>query len=243
MARFERQGRLAIGAGPAPKGRCFIATLAFGDGWQTQALQGYGAAAAPLGAVDRLPLLPRRIRHFRGARVISTTPQLRAMACRSGSPAVEVVVGARNRMITLETASAALILGIALGSVGWALIRRRAAAVERSQRPARLRDAQLVFVEKQFRSSGRWPVVARVDRVYRMPSGIFVLVELKTRASPMVTQSDVIQLSAQRIALEDAVGGTVSDEAYVLVPRRRQSHSLVPLDVKLLPRQEVEHIA
>ena len=42
-ARFERQGRLAMGAGSVPtterKGRCFVATLAFGDGWQTQTLR------------------------------------------------------------------------------------------------------------------------------------------------------------------------------------------------------------
>jgi CRISPR/Cas system-associated exonuclease Cas4 (RecB family) len=146
-------------------------------------------------------------------------------------------------MNTLVLASAALILAIAIGCASWVIAGRRAAAAERCQRPARLRDAELVFVEKQFRSSGRWPVVARVDRVYRMPSGILVLVELKTRPRPVVTQSDVIQLSAQRVAIEDVVGGTVADEAYVLVPRRRHGRSLLPLPVKLLTRREVEDIA
>ena len=97
---------------------------------------------------------------------------------------------------------AMMILAVAIGFVGWVIAGRRAAAAERRQRPVRLRDAELVFVERQFRSSGRWPVVARVDRVYRKPSGILVLVELKTRASPVVTRSDVIQLSAQRMAMD-----------------------------------------
>lgn len=42
-ARFERQARLAMGVGhvpsPGTKGRCFVATLAFGEGWQTQTLR------------------------------------------------------------------------------------------------------------------------------------------------------------------------------------------------------------
>ena len=42
-ARFERQARLAMGVGHVPshglKGRCCVATLAFGEGWQTQKLR------------------------------------------------------------------------------------------------------------------------------------------------------------------------------------------------------------
>jgi hypothetical protein len=41
--RFERQGRVAMGTGTVPttvpKGRCIVATLAFGEGWQTQTLR------------------------------------------------------------------------------------------------------------------------------------------------------------------------------------------------------------
>jgi hypothetical protein len=42
-ARFERQGWVAMGTGTVPttvpKERCFVATLAFGEGWQTQTLR------------------------------------------------------------------------------------------------------------------------------------------------------------------------------------------------------------
>jgi CRISPR/Cas system-associated exonuclease Cas4 (RecB family) len=145
-------------------------------------------------------------------------------------------------MNMLEFASAALILAVAIGFASWVMAVRRAAAAERCQRPASLRDAELVFVERQFRSSGRRPVVARVDRVYRKPSGILVLVELKTRASPVVTQSDVIQLSAQRLAMEAELRATVAAEAYVLVPRGHRGTSLTPLPVSLMARQEVEDL-
>lgn len=41
--------------------------------------------------------------------------------------------------------------------------------------------------------------------------------ELKTRSTVAVLPSDVIQLSAQRIALEDELGLQVTDEAFVLI--------------------------
>lgn len=145
-------------------------------------------------------------------------------------------------MNMLEIVAAMMILAVAIGFVGWVIAGRRAAVAERRQRPASLRDAELVFVERQFRSSGRWPVVARVDRVYRKPSGILVLVELKTRASPVVTRSDVIQLSAQRVAMEDELRATVADQAYVLIPRGRRCTSLIPLPVSLMAREEVDDL-
>ena len=145
-------------------------------------------------------------------------------------------------MNMIEVVLAMMILAVAIGFVGWVIAGRRAAAAERRQRPVRLRDAELVFVERQFRSSGRWPVIARVDRVYRKPSGILVLVELKTRASPVVTRSDVIQLSAQRMAMEDELHAIVADEAYVLIPRGPRGTSLIPLPVNLMAREEVEDL-
>ena len=76
-----------------------------------------------------------------------------------------------------------LLLAVAL-VVSWQLLRRQHALVaERRDRPAALRDAELICVEAQFRSKSRWPIVARVDRAYRLPSGLVVLVELKTRST------------------------------------------------------------
>lgn len=69
-----------------------------------------------------------------------------------------------------------------------------------------------------------------------------MLVELKTRASPVVTRSDVIQLSAQRMAMEDELRATVADETYVMVPRGRRGTSLAHLPVSLMAREVVEEL-
>lgn len=134
-----------------------------------------------------------------------------------------------------------LLLAVAL-AVTWHLVRRhRARVAERRDRPAGLRDAELICVESQFRSKSRWPIVARVDRAYRLPSGLVVLVELKTRSTAAVRASDVIQLSAQRVAVEDELRVQVSDEAFVVFPGR---HSAPPTAraVRLMSREQVEAI-
>jgi hypothetical protein len=64
-----------------------------------------------------------------------------------------------------------LLLAVAL-VVSWQLLRRQRARAERRDRPADLRDADLICVESQFRSKSRWPILARVDRAYRLPSGL-----------------------------------------------------------------------
>jgi hypothetical protein len=134
------------------------------------------------------------------------------------------------------------LLAVAL-AVSWRLLwRRRARIAEWRNRPESLRDADLICVESQFRSKSRWPIVARVDRAYRLPSGLVVLVELKTRSPAAVRASDVIQLSAQRVAMEDELRVQVSDEAFVIFPGR---HSAQPpaRAVRLMSREEVEAMA
>lgn len=135
-----------------------------------------------------------------------------------------------------------LILAVAL-LVSWRLLQRQHARVsEWRDRPAELRDADLICVESQFRSRSRWPIVARVDRAYRLPNGLVVLVELKTRSTAAVRASDVIQLSAQRVAFEDEMRVQVSDQAFVVFAGR---HSAPPTAraVRLMSREQVEAIA
>ena len=86
----------------------------------------------------------------------------------------------------------------------------RAALAERMSRPRALRDATLIYMEKQFRISNPVGLVAKLDRAYRMPSGMIVLVEFKTRRLDRPLLSDVIQLSAQRMALMGQTGQTVA---------------------------------
>ena len=101
---------------------------------------------------------------------------------------------------------------------GW-MRKRKARGVERRLRPAALRDAELVHVEETFRTTNPVPIAAKLDRAYRLPSGKLVLVELKTRWNGGPNFSDVIQLSAQRVALSAATGQTVASEAFVLIAR------------------------
>lgn len=98
-----------------------------------------------------------------------------------------------------------------------------AARAERASRPDALRDAELVYMERLFRTSKPVGVVAKIDRVYRMPTGLLVLVELKTRWANQPSLSDVIQLSAQRVAVMGQTHQAVASYAYVMVkaPTRR----------------------
>jgi CRISPR-associated exonuclease Cas4 len=69
------------------------------------------------------------------------------------------------------------------------------------------------------------------------PAGV-QLVELKTRPRDAVYMSDVIELSTQRIALQDETGETVSDEAWVVVQNTR-SGLRRPSRVRLLGLSEI----
>ena len=83
--------------------------------------------------------------------------------------------------------------------------------------PSGLQDAELVYRETMFRIDSPIRLVARVDRVYRKPNGALVLVELKTRRLDRTYQSDIIQLSAQRLAIEVGTGELVEPYAFVAV--------------------------
>ena len=92
-----------------------------------------------------------------------------------------------------------------------------AALAERASRPDALRDAELVYMERLFRISTPVGLVAKLDRAYRLPSGLLVLVELKTRWINQPCLSDVIQLSAQRVAVMGQTRQAVASYAYVMV--------------------------
>ena len=121
-------------------------------------------------------------------------------------------------MTTNWPAWALLTLALALGMIV-ALRRRRAEladCMERASRPSDLKDAELIYLEKRFDVSEPVRLSTRLDRAYRMPSGPVVLLELKTRSVNRVFPSDVIQLSAQRLALERNTRHFVAHHGYVV---------------------------
>ncbi|MFY9328525.1 MAG: PD-(D/E)XK nuclease family protein [Georgfuchsia sp.] len=109
----------------------------------------------------------------------------------------------------------------------WLLYIVRVAAVL----PPELRTAPLIYAERLFRSVGPVSITAKVDRVYRNAMGELVLLELKTRPASRVYPSDVIELSAQRVAVMAHTQMSVAEYAYVLteMPDRRTAWHRVEL--------------
>ena len=122
-------------------------------------------------------------------------------------------------MIELMTVGAVLILLLI-----WVL-RRLERQGDQSWLPRELRRSTLVYAEKLFRAPGLITLTAKVDRGYRDPAGIIVLVELKNRQHDCVLRSDVIELSAQRVAVMVETGGLarVCDRARTIGPPRCSS--------------------
>lgn len=110
-----------------------------------------------------------------------------------------------------------VVVGLALTIACWQSVEADAARAERASRPEALQDAKLVYMEELFRTSKPVGVVAKLDRAYRMPSGLLVLVELKTRWINQPCFADVIQLSAQRMAVMGQTRQAVASYAYVMV--------------------------
>lgn len=129
------------------------------------------------------------------------------------------------------------VLGLVVVATLYSLSRRRVDfADDERGLPASLRGARLVHAEKTFRSTGK-RLVARLDRAYEL-GGELVLVEFKTRRRDVVYMADVIELSVQRVALQDESMAPVSKTAWVVVQDaatgQRASHR-----VSLLSTQQV----
>lgn len=82
-----------------------------------------------------------------------------------------------------------------------------------------------------------WPhrgADAGCSQTYRDPAGIIILIELKNRQRDCVSLADVIELSAQRVAVMAETGRQVALHAYVIVQGpsgRRVAHRVGLLDV------------
>ncbi len=143
------------------------------------------------------------------------------------------------------TESAWAILGVALfGCVVMAVVAQRrqhaAGAVwaERASRPDALRNAELVHVEGLFRVSEPVSLTARIDRAYRLPSRVIVLVEFKTRWINRPFWSDVVQLSAQRLVMEGQAQA-VAPYGYVVVKRPSRASPYIAHRVELMSGADV----
>ena len=143
----------------------------------------------------------------------------RGLACDGGVPSM-VARFARRR--AMSAVGWGVLGGLVVVCLALVIAWRRSVATdpalaERASRPAALQDAELVYMERLFRALRPVGVVAKIDRAYRLPCGLLVLVELKTRWINQPCLSDVIQLSAQRVAVMGQTHQAVAPYAYVMV--------------------------
>lgn len=138
------------------------------------------------------------------------------------------------------TESAWAILSVTVfGCVVMAVVARRrqhaagGLRAERASRPEALRNAELIYVERLFRVSAPVSLTARIDRAYRLPSGVIVLVELKTRWINLPCRSDVVQLSVQRLVMEGQAQA-VAPYGYVVVKRPSRASPYTAHRVELM---------
>ena len=132
------------------------------------------------------------------------------------------------------------VVGAMVVAVAWvALLRQRAARRERGRMPSELQGAELAFSERTFRAWRPFGLVARIDRAYRK-NGVLWLVELKTRRYHRPYPSDIIELSAQKLAIEGATERRVSEAGFVITtdPFRgtSEAHRVRLMDVHTLTR-------
>ncbi|MGB7991427.1 MAG: hypothetical protein WCF44_18645 [Candidatus Methylophosphatis roskildensis] len=95
-----------------------------------------------------------------------------------------------------------------------------------------MRGKRLIFSERLFRSS-RTGIVAKIDRGY-LAEGLIHLLEFKTRRRHRIYPADIIELSAQRVAVQGDDGRPVADAGYVLTENERDGSRLLH-EVRLLP--------
>lgn len=103
--------------------------------------------------------------------------------------------------------------------------------------PKELSTAELVFSEQLFTGPAEMPIVARIDRVYQS-GGLLYLVELKTRRRATVYETDVIELSAQRVAVQASTGTSVGLKAFVVIENPVSGRRQVRV-VRLLAEDQV----
>lgn len=133
-------------------------------------------------------------------------------------------------------AGAALVLALILFGTLYVRIRSSGARYEEPWLPKDLSGADLAFAEQRFESR-RHGLVARLDRAYRV-RGMLHLVELKTRNYQAAHATDAIELSVQRLVLQEETGEEVSRIAYVAVQKGGQGTPRA-IKVELFDEREI----
>lgn len=120
------------------------------------------------------------------------------------------------------------------------------ASDEWSRMPAELRTATLVASERDTAASiDGARVGARPDQVYRTAGSKLILVETKTRYRNVTYLSDVVELSVQRLAIDQSnkdPGTAIADYAYVRIILRGRKPKPTYKKVRLLTADQVTQV-
>ena len=133
----------------------------------------------------------------------------------------------------LAAVGAILLVGV------WVVTRQQRLKLrEQSWLPEELKAASLEFAERVFYTKWPFRLYAKIDRVYRTADGALVLTELKRRFKRQAYRSDVVELSAQKLAIERGAKRSVAATGFVVVEHPGTSER-TPIRVTLLREDEL----
>jgi CRISPR/Cas system-associated exonuclease Cas4 (RecB family) len=142
-----------------------------------------------------------------------------------------------NVMIWIISSIFVIVFGVI-----WEMVRRIVARDrEFKWLPEELRAAKLKYAEQTFQIEQPIALIVRVDRAYALGTEIRLL-EFKTRRRSQSRRTDVIELSAQKLAIEKSTGATVSEHGYVLIQDSRNKRRMVR-HVQLMEKAELLALA
>ncbi len=96
----------------------------------------------------------------------------------------------------------------------------RKARIRRTEQawlPVELRHARIEFAERYFYTKRPVRLIAKVDRVYKDERGTLFVTELKRRVKTQAYLSDVVELSAQKLAIERGGRRAVAELGFVVI--------------------------
>jgi len=113
---------------------------------------------------------------------------------------------------------------------------------EQAWLPVELRHARIEFAERYFYAKRPVRLIAKVDRVYKDESGTLFVTELKRRVKTQVYLSDVVELSAQKLAIERGGRRAVAEIGFVVI-EHPVTQKRTPIRVRLLREHEIVPLA
>jgi CRISPR/Cas system-associated exonuclease Cas4 (RecB family) len=121
----------------------------------------------------------------------------------------------------------------------------RKAQIRRTEQawlPEELRHARIEFAERHFYAKRPVRLIAKVDRVYKDERGTLFVTELKRRVKTQAYLSDVVELSAQKLAIERGGRRAVAEIGFVVI-EHPVTQKRTPIRVRLLREHEIVPLA